>query len=427
MTDFEFEDQEGNRFRIKQGAGPGFPHPENFCSGSSLKAETLLSGVGDNVIDAGYGAYFFDVLNGLPNRSSSPRNALSEAIASNHLTLEKLGTALAIDDDEPDPRSMLRVRIQNELNVIIEGEKREAAMHQQQLDKETLANKALIYLGGFSYGVYNSGKSLVLWLKEASDLVNPVVNMQHRFRAMQAAWVSDTPMQTYAETYLQGQKRELVEVLGFDPSTITQAQLDEAMAMASLLWDDPTLRSQLYKFIKDYACAQHSIELTEAIGAEALGIILTIILVTLTAGAALPAAGINAVRKFKKLGELLIDYARAARRIATRKKGLKSKSKGAGKLDSVEVSVKKTDAHGAETGEVSKPKTLPPPKKPSFIHGKSDGGPGEWAGRHTPEKGAEYQKQVTGAPRHTEYVVKSDRMKSGEIKFDGYDPEKNVR
>ena len=152
--------------------------------------------------------------------------------------------------------------------------------------------------------------------------------MQHRFQAIQAAWLSNTPMQTYLETYLQGQNRELVEALGFDPSKITQAQLDEAMAMASLLWNDPTLRSQLYKFIKDYASAQHSIELTEAIGAEALGVILTIILIALTAGAALPAAGINAVRKFKKLGELLIDYAQEARRVIAQTKGFNSKNKG---------------------------------------------------------------------------------------------------
>ncbi|HDS1204858.1 TPA: hypothetical protein QD004_004212 [Shewanella algae] len=34
--------------------------------------------------------------------------------------------------------------------------------------------------------------------------------------------------------------------------------------------------------------------------------------------------------------------------------------------------------------------------------------------------------EVTGAPRHTEYVVKTDLMKSGEIKFDGFNPERGV-
>jgi len=65
-------------------------------------------------------------------------------------------------------------------------------------------------------------------------------------------------------------------------------------------------------------------------------------------------------------------------------------------------------------------------KKPSFKDGQSDGGPGTWETRTTPEKGAAYQEQVTGAPKNTEYVVKTDKMKSGEKKFDGYDPETNT-
>lgn len=65
-------------------------------------------------------------------------------------------------------------------------------------------------------------------------------------------------------------------------------------------------------------------------------------------------------------------------------------------------------------------------KKPSYQHGQSDGGPGTWENRTTPEKGADYQKKVTGAPKDTEYVVKTDKMKSGEKKFDGYDPEDNT-
>lgn len=328
MADYEFEDQQGNRYRIRRGAGPNFSHPENICSGSNLKAEEIFNYVSSSNIYKGFSHFYDSVICNIPQRPSHPTDALGCALSNNHLTLEKTYAARVIEDQTVDERPKLRTKIESAFSEIIANEKREAAMHQQLLDEETLSNKALIYLGGFSYGVYSSGKDLVLWLKEVSDLVNPVIKMQHRFQAIQAAWLSNTPMQTYLETYLQGQNRELVEALGFDPSKITQAQLDEAMAMASLLWNDPTLRSQLYKFIKDYASAQHSIELTEAIGAEALGVILTIILIALTAGAALPAAGINAVRKFKKLGELLIDYAQEARRVIAQTKGFNSKNKG---------------------------------------------------------------------------------------------------
>jgi len=65
-------------------------------------------------------------------------------------------------------------------------------------------------------------------------------------------------------------------------------------------------------------------------------------------------------------------------------------------------------------------------KKPSYVIGQSDGGPGTWQKETTPTKGSEYQEKVTGAPKDTEYVVETDRMKSGKKKFDGYDPETNT-
>ena len=123
--------------------------------------------------------------------------------------------------------------------VNIAEERREAAMHERQLSKESFGNVALIYLGGFAYNAYRSGKELVLWLKEVSDLVNPVVRMEHRFKAAQAAWLQDNladAANVYAQTYVEGEKRELVEALGFDPTTITLEQLDEAMAMAISLF-----------------------------------------------------------------------------------------------------------------------------------------------------------------------------------------------
>ncbi|MEL3911630.1 Tox-REase-5 domain-containing protein [Treponema pedis] len=65
-------------------------------------------------------------------------------------------------------------------------------------------------------------------------------------------------------------------------------------------------------------------------------------------------------------------------------------------------------------------------RKPSFKTGESDGGSGTWQKRTTPKKGADYQRQVTGAPENTEYVVKTDRMKRKEKKFDGYEPRTNT-
>ena len=68
--------------------------------------------------------------------------------------------------------------------------------------------------------------------------------------------------------------------------------------------------------------------------------------------------------------------------------------------------------------------------KPSFIHGRSDGGKGVWGyNSRTAGSGstwAQYQSKITGAPDGTEYLVKTDLMPSGQKWFDGYDPDRNV-
>ena len=83
------------------------------------------------------------------------------------------------------------------------------------------------------------------------------------------------------------------------------------------------------------------------------------------------------------------------------------------------------DADGSHTGNGGRPSENRI-EKPSYKHGESDGGPGAWGYNHTPAKGADYQHQVTGAPRHTEYIVKTDLMPSGQKAFDGYDPKRDV-
>jgi hypothetical protein len=75
------------------------------------------------------------------------------------------------------------------------------------------------------------------------------------------------------------------------------------------------------------------------------------------------------VRKFNKVGDLLADFAKATKRIKSRKKAFNGKNTDPGKLESVDGSVKKTDAHGAETGEVSKPKPPPPHRTIKETHG----------------------------------------------------------
>ena len=356
MADFELEDLQGNRYRLRRGSGPGLYHPENLCTGGNFDAELLLGHFSTSNIDDSFNHFYFDVLSKLDDRPSCPRQALTKAIAANYLTLEKVDTARAVDDEIPDDRPFLRVQIENALRQIVEGERREAAMHQRQMDKESTVMKGLIYTGAFMTGIGSSAWGLAVQVKELSDVINPFVKMQHHAKALRDAWESDNFADTYAETYLSGEKRELVEAIGFDPSQITQQQIDEAIAMTDLVLNDETLRDILYRFVKDYAEAQHSIEVTEVAGSGAFELILTIIVAAVTGGAGVVAAvgsKMHLVRKFSKVGDLLGDFAQATKRIKLRKKVFNGKNKGPGKLESVDGSVKKTDAHGAETGAIS--------------------------------------------------------------------------
>ncbi|MGD1926180.1 MAG: Tox-REase-5 domain-containing protein [Paracoccaceae bacterium] len=66
------------------------------------------------------------------------------------------------------------------------------------------------------------------------------------------------------------------------------------------------------------------------------------------------------------------------------------------------------------------------PRTPTYRHGASDGGPGKWGASNKGGRGADYQEQVTGAPRGTEYEVPFDGNASGTKWMDGYDPDRNV-
>ncbi|APR66446.1 hypothetical protein CN03_05530 [Thalassolituus oleivorans] len=81
MADFELEDNLGNRYRIRRGAGPKFWHPENLAKGSTFLADQLLCKVPVRVVDAAHNHFYTDVLTSMPNRQSSPQGALSDALA----------------------------------------------------------------------------------------------------------------------------------------------------------------------------------------------------------------------------------------------------------------------------------------------------------------------------------------------------------
>ena len=364
MAGYEFEDTNGNRYRITQGAGPGYVHPENIGAGSPMIASELLKNVPFDTLVAANDHFWISVLSKMKDVTLRPGEALSNAIASSYLTIEKIGTAIAADNEVEDPRGMLPVQIQQALTEIIAGERAEAAMYERQMEKESTFSKGLIYTGAFMTGIGTSVWGALKWVKEVSDVVNPVVKIYHQAKAIQAGWESEDFYSTYSATYMQAEKRELVEALGFDPTAISAQQIDEAIAMASMVMDDPMLQHMLYQFVKDYAEAQHAIEITEVAGSGAFELILTIILAAVTGGAGVVAAiGSKAplIRKFRKVGDLLSDFAKATRKLKIQSKQRKAKGKPA---DFKDLETSETTAKKGKSGpEGDQSKTPPPPAK----------------------------------------------------------------
>lgn len=105
----------------------------------------------------------------------------------------------------------------------------------------------------------------------------------------------------FGEEFSDRQFKDLANVIGFDPRSITKQKLAEAQAIASFIWDDAPTRAMLTTFGKDFVDAQHGLEMTEfgtEMGAE---IAVDVIITALTAGAG---ASIAAAGKLKHMGKL---------------------------------------------------------------------------------------------------------------------------
>lgn len=164
-------------------------------------------------------------------------------------------------------------------------------------------------------------------LKEANDLTP----LQQLINAHKVAWESwrytdDRPyLQRFTDNLTESQLRDVADVLGFDPRSISREKLAEAWATANFIWDDAETQKLLLQFARDFICAQHKLEILEGSGQVAGVIAIDILISALTAGAgATVAAGrkIKLLDKFKKLGPLFEKLAAAI------KKRRKRKSKG---------------------------------------------------------------------------------------------------
>ena len=312
--------------------------------------------------------------------SPCPKQAINDGLASSNLVIHQLGTT-EIERVVSDNRAILRVKIRQSLNDIVTAENLETANLDAVFQQENTVTKGLIVTGAGMTGLGNAAWGLLCWAKEASDLVNPVVRGWNQYQAAKSALGSDNFARSYVDNVLKAEKRELVEAMGFDPSAITMEQLDTAMEVADLIWSDSALQSNLTQFCKDYIAAQHLTEQAEMIGGAVFEILLTIILAAVTGGVgAVASLGSKArlMGKFRKVGDLLMEFAAASKKakLDNKSKGVKAnKGKSASFSDFEDGGNANTSVKAGDTSNLPEGSSITP--KPNVI-GLEPGKKGGW-------------------------------------------------
>ena len=188
----------------------------------------------------------------------------------------------------------------------------------------------------FGKGLKEAGTSFLIWVKDVVEVVSPAWRLIRQIKAHH-----DTPyegsvfewLEKADQTYRQGEYKELVEALGFDPRKINVDDFKNAWETAQIIWDDEQCQALLTRFTKDYFKAQHPLEASEFAGSAAFEVLLTIVLILVTAGAgavAQLASKGRLVRQMNQLGERFKELAELKKTVHkhTPKKPVRSRSSG---------------------------------------------------------------------------------------------------
>ncbi|WP_346839621.1 polymorphic toxin type 46 domain-containing protein [Microbulbifer sp. SAOS-129_SWC] len=351
------ENRRGVRYRVTRG---WISTPEAF---ENITASQLLSSFDESALDRIYDQFFaidkrsvdlgspldgihfttLDPLTGAPGHFSERHREIFIAVARHRLSIE----AAPFHEGELDDRqSLLRSRIRMGLQKIIAEERAEAARIEAAQQKRNVLEKVGAYAERGASGIGNAAWGLAVWVKDIAEvaaLINPV---RQSTEVLLGAALHDRSPQQSTLVYLGKVKKEVVDVLGFDPSKITVEQLELAFEVAHLICDDAALRSDIARFAKDYVKAQHSLEITEFAGGGVFEIVLTIVLAAITGGAgaaAVLAKNGRLLTRFRGIGELMVDFAKyqKSRRALAKKRGARIDGTSFDKLKSEEVAAPK--------------------------------------------------------------------------------------
>lgn len=275
--------------------------------------------------------------------SLDTRGSLTQTIPSGDYEAQ-----LLLDTNVDADVSHARTELQGVLDEILAAERAEAAKLQAIQDQRSAASNYLHRQLAMGKGFFLGAWGLMKTAKEYSDLVNPFTVFSNTLRSAWKAQVSngESWLLTFSRQFNAEQHRELVEALGFDPSSITREQLAEAYELACFIYEDGPSKTMLGRFAVDYAKAQNAEEIAEFSGGALFEIVLAALLIAFTGGiglAARGAASVSYTSKLARLGNALKRLSAALKRARIR---LGGRAKGSGT--------------GARTVEVQRPKAVEP-------------------------------------------------------------------
>lgn len=182
---------------------------------------------------------------------------------------------------------------------------------------------------------------------------------QHLHHALSAAWdtwrYSDEEhyLKEFAQRFAEEEFQEVVDVIGFDPRSLSREQWAEIQSLINFIWHDEETQALLMRFAEDYLDAQHALEKMEMAGEFAIQIAPGVLISALSLGAgATLGVGSKAARLSGKLGNLGKLFKQLAQSLKKRA-GSRVENSRTGKW--VELKLEKPENRTLENGSGREP------------------------------------------------------------------------
>jgi hypothetical protein len=267
------------------------------------------------------------LVNAVQNGGRSTQSAFTKSSlgATNTKKLSTYGSASNDLQCVNRTQEVIRSDIRNVLRQIVEQERIESRKIEKSYKNKSALGKTGAHIQHFSRGLHQATESFLTWLKDVNDVVSLTQRLLRMLIAAQEASLVETEnrYELFQKLLNEAEKKELVEVLGFDPSLVTIEKITEVYSLAKLVYDDQATRLIIAHFVEYYVKAQHSLEWSEISGGATFEIILTAFLAVVTGGVgAIASLGAQAKKlsQLKKLGELLSELAELLKKVPKAKK-----------------------------------------------------------------------------------------------------------